>query len=99
MSSWAPHSVILMAWIKDGAICVWREVHEHSREPGREETGLVILPTSNGKAAGGGDRVAFKNGIAASGTYQDLADGDEGEVEVNPKFKTQGKGQYHQTEF
>lgn len=63
----------------------------------------VILPTSIVKAAGGEDGAATRNGSARSGIYQDLEDGNQGEVEVNPAIQTciqkRRKGQYHQTEF
>ena len=44
------------------------------------------------KAAGEGDRVAFENDIASSGIYQDLEDGDEGEVEGNPTIRSLENG-------
>lgn len=70
--------------------CCLREIHEHTQEPVREDTRLVILPTSNVKAAGRGDRATFKNSIGVSGIYQDLEDGNEGEVEVNPTIQNSG---------
>ena len=70
--------------------CCLREIHEHTSGASEGGHQASILPTSNVKAAGRGDRATFKNGIAVSGIYQDLEDGDEGEVEVNPTIQNSG---------